>query len=424
MLLVALPVLASDVAARSSDCQGPGCHPAAVSAVRWAVRLPGDWSAGGTGGDGDGGTSPAVGQAYVAAGSTLAVVGRGLAVTGYALATGQQAWQADLGAAPGTTIMSVRAWPGVVTVGLLAADGRSRTEVVLSAATGDELRRYPSAVFGGAVAASAKATVVVGTSAVTAYDNATGRARWRRPVSGVQSWQTDGQALYLAQTPSGAGSAGVTALQVIDLGTGAARTLSSPPGRPFAGTLAMAENGSVLFASPAGVTAYSGSAGGVLWTMGGAVPEGPDPAAGLAYLASAGGNLLGVDPVTGTVLATVPASALPGSGAVYVVRDGIALGLNGGANGAAWEYSTGDERVTWTSAALPWPHFFSDVSGLGGSAAVSGNEVLIATCLRLGPAPRACADPRLVALTLTGPGGGRGKRGGVSGAGDPGPGKR
>ena len=410
VLVVALPALASDVPARSSDCPGSDCHPAAVSAVRWAARLPGDWSAGGTGGDGDGGTSPALGQAYVAAGGTVAVVGSGLEVTGYTLATGQQAWQAELGEVPGTalgsTIMSVRAWPGVVTVGLLAPDGRSRTEVVLSAATGDELRRYPAAVFGGAVAASAKTTVVVGTAAVTSYDNKTGQVRWRRPVTGAQSWQTDGQTLYLAQTPAGpASSARVTALKVIDLGTGAARTLSAPPGRPFAGTLAMAESGAVLFASATGVTAYSGSTGGVLWAMGAAVPEGPDPAAGLAYLTSGGGDLLGVDPVTGTVLATVPAAAVAGSGAVFVVRDGIALGLGGGANGAAWEYSTGDGRVTWTSAALPWPHFFSDVSGLGGSAAVSGNEVVIATCPRLGAAPRVCADPRLVALALVAPAG-------------------
>ncbi len=405
MLIVALPALASDVTAQSSDCQGPDCHPAAVSAVRWAARLPGDWSAGGTGGDGEGGTSPAVGQAYVAAGGTVAAVGSGLEVTAYTLATGQQAWQVELGAAPGATIMSVRAWPGVVTVGLLAPDGRSRTEVVLSAATGHELRRYPAAVFGGAVAASAKTTVVVGGSAVTGYDNATGQARWRRPVSGVRSWQTDGQALYLAQSASGAtGSAAVTAVAVIDLGTGAARTLSSPPGRPFTGTLAMAESGAVLFASPAGVTAYSGSSGGVLWTMGAAVPEGPDAAAGLAYLASAGGTLLGVDPVTGTVLATVPASALPGSGAVYVVRDGIALGLGGGANGAAWEYSTGRRPGHLDVGRPALAALLLRRVRPGRQRRRLRDEVLIATCPRLAAAPRRLRRPAAGGADADGPG--------------------
>jgi hypothetical protein len=403
MLIVPLPVLASDVAARSSDCQGAGCHPAAVSAVRWAASLPGDWTAGGTSGDGDGGTVPAVGQAYVAAGGGVAVVGTGLGVTGYALATGEQDWQAELGAPPGSAVMSVRAWPGVVTVGLLAPDGRSRTEVVLNATTGAELRRYPAAVFGGAVAASAMTTVVIGATEVTSYDNATGRVRWRHPTAAAQSWQVDGQTLYLAPTPAGAGSAQVTALKVIGLGSGAERTLSSPPGRPFSGTLAMAASGAVLFASPAGVTAYSGSTGGVLWTMAGTVPEGADPARGLVYLATGGGTLRGVDPVTGTAAAAVPAAAVPGSGAVYAIRDGTALGLNGGADGAAWEYSTGDGRVAWTSAALPWPHFFSDVSGLGGSAAVSGDEVVITTCPRLAATPGTCADPRLVALELEPP---------------------
>jgi hypothetical protein len=40
------------------------------------------------------------------------------------------------------------------------------------------------------------------------------------------------------------------------------------------------------------------------------------------------------------------------------------------------------------------------VSGLGGSAAANGNEVVIATCPRLASAPLVCADPRLVALAL------------------------
>ena len=42
-------------------------------------------------------------------------------------------------------------------------------------------------------------------------------------------------------------------------------------------------------------------------------------------------------------------------------------------------------RVSWTSADLPWPHFFSDLSGLGGSAAVSAGTVVITACRRLAP---------------------------------------
>ena len=297
--------------------------------------------------------------------------------------------------------MSVRAWPGVVTVGLLAPDGRSRTEVVLDATTGAELRRYPAAVFGGAVTASKATTVIVGAAAVTSYNNATGRVRWRHKTGGGQSWQADGQTLYMAESPGGyLSSAPVTALRVINLATGTERMLSSPLGSPFSGTLAIAADGAVLFASPAGVTAYSGSTGGKLWTKPGAVPEGTDPAAGLVYLTSPAGALTGVDPLTGTVRAAVPAAATAGAAGLYVVRDGVALGLTSGANGSAWGYSMAKGRVTWTSPALPWPHFFSDLSGLGGSAAVSGDLVVVTACPHLAASSGLCADPELVALSL------------------------
>ena len=162
----------------------------------------------------------------------------------------------------------------------------------------------------------------------------------------------------------------MTALKVINLVTGSVRTLSSVLGNPFSGTLAIAAGGAVVFASPSGVTAYSGSTGGLLWTMRGAVPEGTDPVTGLVYLTSRSGVLLGVDPVAGITATSVPSAVATGSAAVYVVRDGTALGLTGGANGQAWGYDLAAGRVTWTSAALPWPHFFSDLSGLGGSAAL------------------------------------------------------
>jgi hypothetical protein len=402
-VLFPLPGLASDTPPRQPSCQGSGCRAQPVSALRWAVGLSGTWSAGtGPGTTGDGGTVPAFGQqAYVAVGGGVAVLGTGLDVTGYALSRRQQQrlWGTTLAAPVGTVIMSVRAWPGVVTVGLLAPDGRSRTEVVIDATTGAELRRYPAAVFGGAVTASKATTVIVGAAAVTSYNNATGRVRWRHATGGGQSWQTDGQVLYMAESPGGyLSSAPVTALRAIDLATGTERMLSSPLGSPFSGTLAIAVDGTVLFASPAGVTAYSRSTGGKLWTKPGA-PEGTDPVTGLVYLTSPAGALTGVDPLTGRVRAAVSA-ATAGAAGLYVVRDGDALGLTSGANGSAWGYSMAKGRVAWTSPALPWPHFFSDLSGLGGSAGVSGDLVVVTACPHLAASSGLCADPELVALSL------------------------
>lgn len=399
--LFPLPGLASDTPPRPPACQESDCRAQSVSALLWAVRLPGTWSAGtGPGVTGDGGTVPAFSaQAYVAVGGELAVLGTGLSVTGYSLNHGKYQWQAILGAPDGTEISSVRAWPGVVTVGLLAPGGRSRTEVVLDAATGAELRRYPAAEFGGAVAASPATTVVVGSSAVSSYDNANGRVRWTRKTGGVQSWQADGRFLYVAQSAGGyLSSSPVTALDVIDLATGAERVLSSPLGRPFSGTLAVAADGVVLFASPEGLTAYSGSTGGALWTLPGAVPEGTDPEARQVDVTGPAGALTGIDPQTRAVRATVPASA--GTAGLYVVRDEVALGLTGGANGTAFLYSMTGNRVTWTAPSLPWPHFFSDPSGLGGSAAVTGGTVVVTTCPHLAATPGLCADPELAALNL------------------------
>lgn len=395
--LFPLPVLASDTPPRQPVCQGGGCRPLPVSAQKWAAGLSGTWFAGtGPGTSGDGGTVPAAGQAYVAVGGAVAVLGTGLSVTGYTLSGGKQVWQTTLAAPAGTAIISVRAWPDVVTVGLLAPDGRSRTEVVLDTATGDPVRRYQAAVFGGAVAASVSTTVIVGSSAVTSYNNATGRVRWQRKTAAGESWQIDGQTLYLAET---SGSSQVTALGVIDLSTGVERVLNSPLGAPFSGTLAGAAGGAVLFASPDGVTAYNGSTGGVLWNMPHAVPEGTDPPAGLVDLTLPGGALAGVDPLTGTVLASVPASAVAGAAGLYVVRAGVAFGLDSGANGTAWGYDMTRGQVTWTSPALPWPHFFSDLSGLGGSAAASGDTVVVTACPHLAAAG-VCADPELVAFKV------------------------
>jgi len=400
LVILPLPVLASDgSSARPHACQGAGCqaHPAT-----WTRPLAGTWAAGTRAqGSGNGGTVPAVGQAYVAAGGEVAVVGSGLSLAGYRLSDGKPLWRRTLTASAGTTIMSVRAWPDVVTVGLLGPDGNSRTEAVVDANKGTELRRYPAAVFGGAVAASAVATVVIGPAAVTSYANASGRVRWTHKITANQSWRADDQQLYLAQSHGGGpSSAPVTALKVINLVTGSVGALSSPLRDPFSGTLALAVGGAVLFASPSGVTAYSGSTGGWLWTKRGAVPEGTDPVSGLVYLTAGSGALLGVDPVAGVAVTSVPGSVATGSAAVYAVRDGMALGLTGGGSGQAWGYDLAAGRVTWNSAPLPWPHFYSDLSGLGGSAATSGGAVVVTACPHLAASPGICADPELVAFSL------------------------
>ena len=399
LVILPLPVLASDQSpAAPHACQGAACR----AQPAWTHLLHGTWAAGTSAGStGNGGTVPAAGQAYVAAGGGVAVLGIGLSLAGYRLSDGKPLWRVTLAAPAGTAIMSVRAWLDVITVGLLGPGGNTRTEVVVATTTGTEVRRYPAAVFGGAVAASAGTTVVIGPAAVTSYANATGRVRWTHKISAGQSWRADWPGLYLTQAPGGGlSSAPVTALKVINLVTGSVRTLSSVPGNPFSGTLAVAAGGTVIFASPAGVTAYSGSTGGLLWTMRGAVPEGTDPVTGLVYLMSRKGVLLGVDPETGIAATSVPRTVATGPAAVYVVTDGMALGLTSGANGQAWGYDLTAGRVTWNSAALPWPHFYSDLSGLGGSASASDGTVLVTACPHLAASPGICADPELVAFSL------------------------
>ncbi|HXT89497.1 MAG TPA: PQQ-binding-like beta-propeller repeat protein [Trebonia sp.] len=403
MVLIPLPVLASDTHPKPPACTGSVCQTQRLYPQRWLAKLPGTWAAG-TRPEmiGDGGTVPANGQAaYVAAGGGLAVVGTGLSLTAYTLDRGKERWQTTLTGPLGTVIVSVRAWQGVITAGLLAPGGHARTEVVVNAVTGVEMRHYPAAVFGGAVAASAATTVVIGGATVTSYNNATGRVRWQHAITSGQSWQADGETLYVAEASGGdVSSSPVTALKVINMEDGTEHILSSPLDEPFSGTLAMAADGSVLFASPTKVTAYSGSTGGELWDKDGAVPEGTDPATKEIDLTAANGTLVGVDPQTGNVRASLPAATATGAAAVYVVRDGVALGLDSGANGAAWGYDMAKGRVTWTSPALPWPHFYSDVSGLGGSAAASGDLVVVTACMHLAASPGICADPRLVAFKV------------------------
>ncbi len=152
------------------------------------------------------------------------------------------------------------------------------------------------------------------------------------------------------------------------------------------------------------MTAYQRIATGAssLWWKAGSAPEGIDPAQGLVYLTSAGGTLTGVDPLTGQAKTSLSGSRANGAAELYVVRGGVALGLDGGANGDAWTYDVAAGRVTWTSSSLPWPHYFSDLSGLGGSAAVSGDgDVVVAATARSCPRAACYApDPELVAFSL------------------------
>jgi hypothetical protein len=395
------PVTATTVGPQAAACQVPACKQAA-SAHLWMTPLVGTWAVG----SGLTGTFPVSGQAYAAVGYSVAVVADGLTVSAYALRNGAMLWQSTLsGFKPGSAIMSVRAWPGVITAGVVSPAGTSRTEVVIDSVTGVVLHRYPSALFGGAVTASAAITTVVGPSSVTSYDNGTGDVRWRRPADPGQAWRADGDTLYLTESSGGyLRGAPVTGLQVIDLISGFERTLGSPPADPFPGSLAevvpgvvvnstpKVVSGVVVFTSASGVTAYSGSTGGLLWSMRGVVPEGTDPGQagqGLAYFTSGTGALLGVDPLTGQVRRSVSGAAAPGSAGMYVVRAGVALGLDSGSDGEAWGYSLAAGRVTWTVPGLPWPHYFADVSGIGGSAERSGDIVIVAACQRMAPASSA-----------------------------------
>ena len=86
-----------------------------------------------------------------------------------------------------------------------------------------------------------------------------------------------------------------------------------------------------------------------------------------------------------------------------LVRAGTALGLDHGALGKAWGYNVTSQRVLWTSAPLPWPHYYVDLSGIGGSASPLGGGLLLAVCAELGPRPAAgarqtCLRPELTAL--------------------------
>jgi hypothetical protein len=393
-----IPGRASSVPAR--HCTGARCH-AQAGTIRWARPLPGSWSAQG----GALGTVLSQGEAYAAAGDGVAAVGFGLTVTAYGLGGGAPLWTAVLSGFPaGSAIVSVRAWPGVVTAGVSIPAARNgvgrRTEVVLSAGNGRRLGAHPAAAYGGAVAASRASTVIVGTRSVARYSNRSGRVIWRRRTGAVaQAWRVDGDDLFVTVAAGGYLRASpVTALRRIDLRTGA-QALLRPAARSFAGNLSGVIGGAVFFAGPHVLTAYSAIDGRQLWQRPGVAPEVVDVIQQTLYMAS-GRTLVGLDPATGK---PVTSAARPGAAGLYAVSGGVALGLDQGALGDAWGYDLARNRVVWTARHVPWPHFFVDLSGIGGSADPSGNTIVLASCARLGTAktPGAASDclrPELVAI--------------------------
>jgi outer membrane protein assembly factor BamB len=388
--------------APSKPCAGSSCRTS--GRVRWTARLPGSWVAQ----PGLTGTVTRQDSPYAAESSQVAAVGFGTTVLAYSAGSGTPLWQDELTGFPaGSSIVSIRAWSGVVTAGVDVPGGKPgrsvRREVVLAAGTGVRRDTYPAALYGGAVSADARHTVVVGSRSVTSYDNATGKPLWRQGTgSAEQAWRVDGSELYVTESTDGyLGSAPVTALRRINLETGNERVVS-PPGQAFAGQLSLATDGVVVFAGPTGLTGYVGSTGQLLWHRTGVLPEFVDVEPPTLYVASgaSGASLVGIDPVSG---GDTTKQAAPGSAGLYAVRGGIALGLDQGALGDAWGYSFATRRVVWTSERLPWPHFFVDLSGLGGSADPSSDTVLLAACARVGTAASAtaappCARPELVAL--------------------------
>ncbi len=353
------------------------------------------------------GTVPSQSGGYVASAGQVAVVGYGTRVLAFSERTGKPLWKVLLSGLPrGSDVTSVRAWPAAVAVGVTSLSSAGPTAgptvLILAASTGREIRAYPSAASGGAAYADGAATVVVGAHAVTGYDNATGRATWRRPTgSAPQDWYVGGQYLYVTVSSGGyLRSSAVTAVRRISLRTGAELTLR-PQGRAFTGTLSGVVDGVLLFAGNDGIFGYNAYNGELLWQRAGDVPAFVDAAQGVLYVAN-GDVLTGLDPGSGSVLSN---RAAPVTTSLYAVSDGVALGLDEDAPGQAWGYSLPANRVVWNSgeATLPWPHFYVDASGLGGSGQAAG-VVLLTTCARTGPAAGSsrsmlsCPRPELAAV--------------------------
>jgi hypothetical protein len=194
----------------------------------------------------------------------------------------------------------------------------------------------------------------------------------------------------------------------ISLVTGAERVVRAQRGT-FAGSLADVVDTPVvdgpaatvlLFAGASGVTAYTLD-GRQRWQKKTAVAELADAATGVVYLAE-GAKLTGIDAVSGHTVSSVAISV---AASLYWIGGGVALGLDQNALGEAWGYSLAARRVAWTSVALPWPHYFADISGLGGSTSGAGDVALLAVCALTGAAPTAsaappCTRPELAAVLI------------------------
>lgn len=405
-ILVAVVLFPGSRASHGGELCRRACS--ATGAVSWTRLLTGAWVAD----SGARGTVFAHGQAYAAIGGGVAAVGFGLTVDAFDAATGFPRWSAVLSGVPaGSAIISVRTWRGVVTVGVDENAARppvgqvQREEFVLDAVTGKQIRVYQAALFGGAVKASRKQTVIVGRNSVTSYANATGKVIWRDLTGAAgQAWRVDGHELYVTVSATGeVGTAPVTAVLQINLRTGEER-LIQPAGRSFDGMLSGAIGNVLLFSGADGLRIYSDATGLLIGSRPGAVPEVFDSALQVLYV-DIGGALIGIDPVTGK---NERGTSYPGPPGTYGVRDGVALGLDPGAHGAAWGYNIAKKHVIWTTKSLPWPHFFVDLSGIGGSVDPYSNRVLLVTCTKTGQAvPSAavgggsaqrCLKPTLVAI--------------------------
>jgi hypothetical protein len=381
----------------TARCDGDRCQ--AAGSILWTRTLPGSWVAQ----PGVTGTVTSQGQAYAATASGIAVVGFGTTVIGYQARTGKLLWQESLTGVPaGSVVADIRAWPSVVAVGVgPAAGGTGGSEdIVLSAATGRRIRAYPVAAYGGVVAAGLASVVVVSARAVTGYANDSGRVLWRQPTgSAAQRWLVSGRYVYVAQASRGyLSSSPVTAVLRINLRDGVTRVVR-PRSRAFAGTLTRVVDGALLFAGADGLWAYSGQTGRFLWHRASAVLELVDTAGKTAYVASAT-SLVGIAAASGTQT-SIGAGAVAAS--LYAVRDGVALGLDQDALGEAWGYDLASRKVVWTSGSLPWPHFFADLTGLGGSVGTAGNTAVLTICAALGTAPAnglptPCVRPELAAV--------------------------
>jgi len=423
-VLAAALVLVAFVPGQAPSTPASSCPPARCGGdggvVRWSRPLPGSWVAAtsvlGTVPAGQAGS----GQAYAAAGKSVAAVGFGMTVYAYRARDGQALWTARLSGFPaGSQIVAVRVWPGVVTVGVTRAPRAARARrrhatgagsarvtwaaqsaVVLSAGDGRQLRSLPAAPFGGAITANSEDTVVIGPASVTSYDNATGRVNWTRGTGGAtQAWQRAGDYLYLTQSAGGPlGSQPVTALRRINLRTGSEQDIRAH-GSAFAGRLSAVLDGVLLFSGGQGVTAYSASTGMLLWRRAGAVPESVDMVSGLFYL-TVGSTLTGVQPWTGQVEARVTGANSSGSGGIYGVRNGVALGLDQGPAGQAWGYDVAGQRVIWNTRVLPRPHYFVDLSGIGGSTDPGSDTVILTACAQRiqSGSQQICQRPQLVVI--------------------------